>query len=238
MKNLAYLFRGISIRLPLECFDIVQTELLRTHSLLSRPLRILDLGAGSAHYWANPKIYQFLQNTSSKLTLVDASADIALDPRLDMENIDSIIGILPKALKAMKEDSYDVVVCLDLIEHLSKESGYKLLYEIDRICQFTSVIYTPNGFVWQPPSANNEFNAHISSWLPKELKKLGWHIQRGHVGLRFLIGPYAIPKKQANSHIFLELLALARISCFRLPNSSFAFSAVKRAKSPRIVQQN
>jgi hypothetical protein len=73
-------------------------------------------------------------------------------------------------------------VAFDLIEHLSREDGYKLLYEVDRISAFASLIFTPNGFVWQPPTEKNSFDAHLSGWTPSEFRRMGWSKLKGHGG--------------------------------------------------------
>jgi hypothetical protein len=118
------------------------------------------------------------------------------------------LGIVPADLNIIPTDSFDFVLAIDLIEHLTKDQGYLLLYEIDRISKGSSGLLTPNGFAWQPPSENNSYNAHISGWSHKEFNQLGWKINRGQIGFRKLYGPYAIQKYKGKSHLILEIILL------------------------------
>jgi len=46
----------------------------------------------------------------------------------------------------VRKESFDIVLCLDLIEHLCKKDGLKLLIELDRIAKKQIIVHTPNGF--------------------------------------------------------------------------------------------
>ncbi len=141
-------------------------------------------------------------------------------------------GHAPSDLAVFGDSVFDVVVCKNVIEHLPKHDGYLLLYEIDRICKFSSVLYTPNGFSWQPPSSNASFNAHLSGWTPRELKQLGWISQKGHVGLKSFFGPYATLR--IKSSFILKFLGLSYPFLQFIPRFCYAFSAVKRLKNARL----
>lgn len=200
----------------------VMKEILNLEIEEHRSIRVLDIGSGGALYWK-----KILEASSRPIDL-----DL-LDP-LQPQSINElgsgttssvrhIQGLAPIALKTLESDSYDLVVAFDLIEHLEKSDGYRLLYEIDRITLGTSIVFTPNGFVWQPPSINNEFNAHVSGWRPAELRSLGWARIEGHTGLKCLIGPYGRSKfKSAN------LVHATSVLVRKVPTLAFAFSAVKQ----------
>ena len=44
------------------------------------------------------------------------------------------------------DESYDVVICLDVVEHLPKELALQVIKECKRICRKSAIIYTPNEF--------------------------------------------------------------------------------------------
>ncbi len=44
------------------------------------------------------------------------------------------------------DKSYDVVICLDVIEHLEKELALKIIDECKRICRKKAILYTPVEF--------------------------------------------------------------------------------------------
>lgn len=206
-----------------------------TESKISGPIKVLDLGAGNAKYWKKIESELPIEISSRvELTLMDA---VRLPPiSFGKFNTQRIMGIVPSKLSNFEDGSFHLVVAIDLIEHLVKHEGYRLLYEIDRVSEVASIIFTPNGFAWQPPSLNNEFNAHISGWQPKELKKLGWRRTFGQGGAKLLIGPYARPK--SSNRTFLKIVLMTRIFLAHSPRYSFAFSAVKYQKNPRILNQD
>jgi len=61
--------------------------------------------------------------------------------------IEFIQGNVTSDLAAIESKSFDIVIAMDLIEHLPKSDGYKLLYEMERIARKACMIMTPNGFV-------------------------------------------------------------------------------------------
>lgn len=71
------------------------------------------------------------------------------------------------------QKSFDCVLASDLIEHLTKEDGFKLIYRMERIAIRKVIIYTPNGFLPQRAEYGNVLQEHRSGWTVKEMRKLG-----------------------------------------------------------------
>ena len=236
MRNPLALFRYLSANLPINFPDILLKELKRLHKETSRPLNILDLGAGPGRYWQEKKLSTFLSSSGSKVTLFDASVEFNSETFPKGVLIKRVLGVVPQDLRIIRDDEFDFVVAIDLIEHLEKSQGFLLLYEIDRISRGASAVMTPNGFVWQPPSLNNTFNAHISGWHPKELSNLGWKAQRSQIGVKQLYEAYGLQKYKKDNQIFLEAISLLKIITFYLPSVGFSFIAIKRTKNPRIKE--
>lgn len=228
MRNPFRIFSWLSTISPIDQFSVLFRELER---LSSSPIRILDIGAGPATLWLKPEILAQSRNVEIEVTLFDANESTPKD--LDVEGLafQKIVGLAPADLTRIPTNSFDVVIAYDLIEHLPKHEGYELLYEINRICKSTSIIFTPNGHVWQPPASNNPFNKHISGWTAKELKRMGWKITRGHTGFKVQFGPYGIlrngllPKWLAR-----ELAGIASFATYLFPSLAFSFTAVSRKK--------
>ncbi len=95
------------------------------------------------------------------------------------------------------ENSFDVVVALDVIEHLPKEAGWKLLEAMGRIAKKRVVICTPNGFMPQPAN-DNPFQEHVSGWSFEELTDAGYSVV-GLWGLKGLRGSYYELKLSPNA---------------------------------------
>lgn len=237
MRNPLCLFRYLSENLPINYPDLILKDLTELYKKTARPLKILDLGAGPGRYWTGEKLASFLISTNSQLTLLDASVEFEAETFPQGMFVDRKLGILPNDLNLIPDDEFDFVIALDLIEHLTKSQGYQLLYGIDRVSTGFSALLTPNGFVWQPPSVNNPFNAHISGWNSKEFKNLGWKTIRGQIGIRHFYGPYAIQKYRGVSNSKLELIALTKILSFFLPKLAFSLYVTKKVKNSRIKEQ-
>jgi hypothetical protein len=60
----------------------------------------------------------------------------------------------------------DCIVLIDVIEHLEKEEGLRLLYETEKLVN-QIVIFTPLGFMEQN-DIDNMWNVHKSGWYPSD----------------------------------------------------------------------
>ena len=81
------------------------------------------------------------------------------------------------ALNALQDKSVDSIFLLDVIEHLEKEAGLKVVAEIERVARRQAVIFTPLGFMPQHLEANEsdawglsggKMQEHKSGWLPED----------------------------------------------------------------------
>ena len=77
------------------------------------------------------------------------------------------------------EKSFDCVIALDLIEHLTKEDGLKLLKDMERAARKKVLLFTPNGFLAQD-SENGDLQEHLSGWSAEEMKLLGFRVVGMH----------------------------------------------------------
>ena len=84
-----------------------------------------------------------------------------------------------------KERSFDAVVAFELVEHLTKEEGDKLIHNMERWARKKIIISTPAGYVPQGEIGNNPYQRHMSGWDIAELKQLGFKV-RGSCGWRGL----------------------------------------------------
>jgi len=77
-----------------------------------------------------------------------------------------------------KEKSFDVVLCMALLEHLPKADGTKLIKDMEYIARKQIIIDVPRGVYEQHNVANgNPWQIHRSFWEPDELKKLGFRVK-------------------------------------------------------------
>lgn len=93
-----------------------------------------------------------------------------------------------------KKKSFDCVLAGDVIEHLEKEDGFKLIGMMEHIARKKVIIYTPNGFLPIGERDGNNLYIHRSGWEVEEMRQLGfevigtsgWKVLRGDdAGIRF-----------------------------------------------------
>lgn len=71
--------------------------------------------------------------------------------------------------------SYDVCLCSDGIEHLTKEEGLKLLDNMEQ-WSFLPIIFTPLGEQRLVPGSTDP-DDHKSGWTPEEFEARGWETE-------------------------------------------------------------
>lgn len=147
---------------------------------------VLDLGCGSESPLKKVKKHFFSEGFDLYKPSIAKSRKAKIHDKYkvgDVKKIDSFYS--PK--------SFDAVLALDLIEHLKKEEGLKLLKEMERIARKKVVFLTPNGFIKQIPYEKNPYQVHHSGWRVKELRNRGYRVY-GMRGLKFIRGEYATIK--------------------------------------------
>ena len=97
----------------------------------------------------------------------------------DVRTVDELFG----------ERRFDACIALDVIEHLEKQDGLRMLESMERLATKRVVIFTPNGFVPQK-SKNGDLQEHLSGWLPDEMRERGYIVTGMH-GPKNLRGEYA-----------------------------------------------
>jgi len=85
--------------------------------------------------------------------------------------------------------SIDAVVALDVIEHLEREAGLALVRRLERVARRRVVVFTPNGFVPQPGTAENPWQEHRAGFSVRDMRDLGYRV-RGIHGLWPLFGAF------------------------------------------------
>ncbi|MBE9592366.1 MAG: class I SAM-dependent methyltransferase [Proteobacteria bacterium] len=79
-----------------------------------------------------------------------------------------------------KDNSFDVCIASEVLEHLEKDIGIKFLKEAERVSKKSVILTTPKypgkyGGVLTVDGFN-PFDQHVSQWTFKELKKRGYNV--------------------------------------------------------------
>jgi len=72
--------------------------------------------------------------------------------------------------------SFDVVMALQIIEHLEKHEGLAFVRELERVARDKVIIATPVGFVKQEGYDHNDLQEHKSGWEPDEMRSMGYRV--------------------------------------------------------------
>ncbi len=122
------------------------------------------------------------------------------------------------------EKSFDAMVLLDVLEHLSKKQGEALLTKAESWCN-KIIIFTPNGYLHNNLVDSNEYQNHLSGWTTHDLTKMGYKV-RGFRGLKGIRGDKSKLKYRPHGY-FALLSTISQYVTYRIPNFSHAFFAVK-----------
>jgi len=122
--------------------------------------------------------------------------------------------------------SFDAVLAVDLLEHLSTEEGLALITTMETIARRRVVVFTPNGFVPQGDVGGTPLQAHRSGWTVGALRALGYSVIGVH-GLRFLRSEEASIRWRPRR--FWALVSdLTQPVARRLPSTAYHLLATKQ----------
>ena len=79
-------------------------------------------------------------------------------------------------LEAANDNSVDVTLAIDFIEHLEKEDALTFIKHMERIARRRVIVYTTHGFILQEREENAEFQRHRCGFDPSEFEEMGYNI--------------------------------------------------------------
>jgi 2-polyprenyl-3-methyl-5-hydroxy-6-metoxy-1,4-benzoquinol methylase len=130
---------------------------------------------------------------------------------------------------AFQPNSFDVVIAIELLEHLAKEEGYALIQKMETWARKKVIITTPNGYLWQNGYDDNPLQEHKSGLSVQELRKLGFKIY-GMNGWRRLKG-YRGTIKYRPQLLWLIISDISQWLVFYYPKMAFQLFAVKKTNN-------
>lgn len=124
-----------------------------------------------------------------------------------------------------KEKSFDAIVMIAVLEHLSKEDGLKLIEKMEKWARKKIIIVVPNGFQHQDAYDGNPYQIHRSEWTTKELETLGFRVIGLH-GWKALRGELGNIKYKPYS-LWLLISDITQKITYHLPNLAATLFAIK-----------
>ena len=96
-------------------------------------------------------------------------------------------------------ESFDLVLALDIIEHLEKEESLRMIRQCETIAKKGVILETPKGYIPQNLDiwgyGGHKFQTHRCGWEPEELRKLGYKV---------VIRPYTMTDVQRHSKLKVD----------------------------------
>jgi 2-polyprenyl-3-methyl-5-hydroxy-6-metoxy-1,4-benzoquinol methylase len=135
------------------------------------------------------------------------------------------IGDIKKINQYYRQNSFDAVIALDVVEHFIVKDALSLIKKMETIAKKRVIILTPNGFYEQGEIFDNPYQIHKSGWKKSDLEKLGYKTY-GLRGLKFIRGDNANIKFRP--WLFWGGLSfLSEILLYFFPSLSFDLLAIK-----------
>jgi SAM-dependent methyltransferase len=125
------------------------------------------------------------------------------------------------------DKSFDAVMAMDILEHLTKEEGTKLIKNMEKWAKKKIIIFTPNGYVEQEGYGGNEYQLHKCGWSVKELEALGFKTHG--IGGAKIIRNRGGAIKYKPKFFWCRISDLTQKIVFRFPKMAFQIFAVKES---------
>lgn len=132
----------------------------------------------------------------------------------------------------LKSGSFDIVLAVEVLEHLEKEEGRKLIKEWEEIACRQVIVTTPVGVCEVRAINDSPYDEHKSSWYPAEFKQLGYKV-RGH-GIPRLYGDSGLFSRSPKvlSPLLYVLSMLVGPFVYFLPGLAGRMVCIKRLNKP------
>jgi len=111
---------------------------------------------------------------------------------------DMVQGDVRDLGRYFRPKQFDACVGLDVIEHVTKPEGLKMMQDMEKIAAKKVILFTPSGFLQQRHTANDDLQEHLSGWDPAEMAGYGYRVD-GFLGPKKLRGEYHAIKGRPRS---------------------------------------
>jgi len=138
-----------------------------------------------------------------------------------------------------RSKSFDCAVAIEVIEHLGKQDGLRMIKQMEDVTQRKILLTTPNGFfnALAGPDALNPEEKHISGWFVSEFRKLGFKVY-GLNGFKLLYkaAPGKVVLKFRPQALFAFLASISCLFVYFFPSLAFQLFSIKICSAKRETQ--
>ena len=134
---------------------------------------ILDLGCGQGNTTKVIKARHTHIKRAVGVELFDEYIEAARNENIFEEVIKKDVRQI-----VFPDNSFDVVIASQVIEHLEQEEAWKLIEKMNKIARKQVIVSTPIGECYHPEVDGNELQLHKSYYFPKDLELKGFKTVR------------------------------------------------------------
>lgn len=140
------------------------------------PQKILDVGIGKGKYGLLCREYltYFRRPTQRAVERIDGIEAHAPNITALQQNIydEIFFGEAQSIMPTLRDDAYDLALVVDMLEHVEKNEGEKLLRELRRVARVV-LVSTPSFYFEQRHIDSDSYAHHRSFWSARALKHAG-----------------------------------------------------------------
>jgi len=127
-----------------------------------------------------------------------------------------------------KPKSFDAVIAIGVLEHLTKKEGAELLSKIEKWSSKKVIITVPNGYIWQDTCGCNPLQEQRSAWSVDELRNLEFRVRgingwKGGRGIR-----YRTSGIYSRTYLWTKISDLTQKITYHYPKMAFLLLATKQ----------
>lgn len=129
---------------------------------------IVDMGAGTFNKlgFVHPDCWRRRAGIEIHKPTLDAA---------DVPDVQKLLGSFIDYRMHVNPEEFPCAMFIDTIEHISKDMGVSLLGSCQQ--DFRRILLmTPDGVDPQGAAGGNEYQSHLSTWYPSDLKALGFQL--------------------------------------------------------------
>ena len=189
---------------------------------------VLDLGCGPSSPLKNIKNIKYSVGVELFKTYLDISRKQKIHTKYLQKDILKLD--FPK-------NSFDAVILIEVLEHLNKKDGLKILKLANKWAKKKVILSTPNKYFPMDSVDDNKYQKHLSGWSIKELQKKNFKVN-GVSGLKIFYKHTNSIESLLNGKVYQNIRfyprpffylinALFQIPNYYFPKYSFGLFAVK-----------
>jgi len=126
-----------------------------------------------------------------------------------------------------KDKSFDVIICMEVLEHFEKEDGEKVLDELERVGRSQILLTTPIRRYKQDPYDGNPNQEHRYIWQMGQLKEQGYKLKGAGI-----LGILRLGINSSSFRLLRDILySLGGVFSYNFPKIAFRVVAEKKLKS-------